>query len=340
MAVESTTQGTAIVRWTDVANAVPGRPITGYKIWRSSQYKRTKYLDKGMRLVDRYQEQHTIGEPAAALLDPVNPNFNAQSLFKGDIQGTYQPAEWGTYDLVAKIPAGELGQYAANASGGYQYGYEDKDAITGFTYWYYVAAYRDGSFTGPLGRTVSHLESARINWNGRNGRSTTPGGATATPNATISLDTPWGGTYPWAIFNALFPRAGTQARKNIGAEFTVTPAVTATADVERLLTVSPNPYKITGLNDVRNDPASHTINFLNLPAAYTLTIVDVTGQVIFQRKELAATNGRFSWDLFSKDGVEVASGLYLYHVTYGDGSGTPAVPGSGKEVTGYFSILR
>ncbi len=96
-----------------------------------------------------------------------------------------------------------------------------------------------------------------------------------------------------------------------------------------LLTVSPNPYKITGLNDVRNDPASHSINFLNLPAAYTLTIVDVSGQVIFQRKETAAVNGVYTWDLFSKDGVEIASGLYIYHVSY-----------DGGQKTGYFSILR
>jgi hypothetical protein len=329
MNVESTTAGTAMLRWTDVANV---RPISGYKIWRASQYKRTKYLDKGMRLVDRYHEQHSVGEPAQNLYDPVNPLFDAQALFVSEVQGSYQPGEWGTYDLIAKIPVGSLGQYA-NASGGYQYAYEDKDAITGFTYWYYISAYRDGNVTGPLGRTVGHLESGRINWNGRNGRSTTPGGTTPTPNATVSLDSPWGGTYPWATANALYPRTttpeGRQALKNIGAPFTVTPPVAAVADVARLITVTPNPYKITGLNDVRSDPASHSIDFLNLPANYTLTIMDVSGQIVFQQKVENAVNGKLTWDMFSKDGVEVASGLYVYHVAYDGGT-----------YTGYFSILR
>ena len=331
MNVESTTDGTARVRWTDVASI---RPISGYKIWRSAQYKRTKYLDKGMRLVDRYHEQHTGGKPDTSLYDPVNPIFDAQALFVGDIQGSYQPGEWGTYDLVAKIPTGQLSQYQ-DATGGYQFSWEDTDAITGFTYWYYVSAYveRPGGFTGPLGRTVGHLESGRINWNGRNERTAA--------NGTIGLGTPWGATYPWAVNMAAFPAAGSQARKNIGAAFTVTPPVAATVEAFREnITVSPNPYKITGLNDVRNDPASHNIDFLNLPANYTLTILDVSGQVIFKTSVRNAVNGRYSWDLFSKDGVEVASGLYVYHVAYeeaelnGDGFTT------GGEVVGHFSILR
>ncbi len=319
MNVESTTDGTARVRWTDVAGTA-GRAISGYKIWRSSQYKRTAYLDRGMRAVDRYQEQHTVGTPPAALLDDVNPIFDGKSLFKGDIQGTYQPAEWGSYDLVAKIPVSALGTYAS-ASNGYAYAYEDKDAITGFTYWYYVAAYRDGSFTGPLGRTTDHVESASLNRNGRNGRTAAP--------ATISLDTPWGGTYPYAKSNALYPKLGTAGYKNIGAAFTVTPPVAANDQAASLITVSPNPYKTTGLNDVRNDPASHSINFLNMPASYTLTIFDVSGQVIYQQKTENAVNGRAEWDMFSKDGVEVASGLYIYHVAF-----------DGREVVGRFAILR
>ncbi len=319
MTVESTTNGTARVRWTDVSGTA-GRSISGYKIWRASQYKRTSYLERGMRGVDRYHEQHEVGTPAAALLDAVNPIFDGQSLFKGDIQGTYQPAEWGSYDLVAKIPVSALSQ-VTQASNGYAFAYEDKDAITGFTYWYYVSAYRDGSFTGPLGRTATHVESASLNRNGRNGRTAAP--------ATISLDTPWGGTYPFATSNALYPKAGTVAHKNIGAAFTVTPPVATDDQVAELITVSPNPYKITGLNDVRSDPASHSINFLNLPSAYTLTIFDVSGQVIFQQKMENAVNGRLEWDMFSKDGVEVSSGLYLYHVAY-----------AGREVVGRFAILR
>jgi hypothetical protein len=319
MNIESTTTGTALIRWTDVASI---RPIDGYKVWRSAQYKRTSYQDVGMRLQDRYQEQHAPGTVPANLLDARNPNFDAFSVFTGDIQGSYQPAEWGTYELIAKIPVGQLAQYA-NASGGYQYAFEDVDAITGFTYWYYVSAYKDGSFTGPHGAITSHIESANINRNGRNSPNA--------PNGTIGLDTQWSGTYPFALTNAAYPRQATEPQryKNIGAPFTVVPPVTPNAQVADLITVTPNPYKITGLNDVRSDPASHSINFLNVPADFTITILDVAGQVVFQRTVEGGINGRFTWDLFSKDGVEVSSGLYIYHLQYGD-----------EAATGHFAILR
>lgn len=316
MNVESTTGGKAIVRWSNVSSV---RPISGYKIWRSAQYKRRSYLDRGMRAVDRYHEQHTVGTPSTSLLDAVNPNFDAQARFVGDIQGSYQFAEWGDYELVAKIPTSELSQYA-NASGGYTYGWEDPNSITGFTYWYYVSAYIDGSYTGPLGRTVDHLESANFNRNGRNGQNGV--------NGTIGLETPWFGTYPYATANALYPKT-VQGLKNIGAAFTVVPPVTADNQVDEALTVWPNPYKITGLNDVRNDPASHTINFFGMPASYTLTIMDVSGQIVHQATQTNGTNGRAQWDLFSKDGVEVSSGLYVYHLSW---------PGGQK--TGRFAILR
>ena len=80
---------------------------------------------------------------------------------------------------------------------------------------------------------------------------------------------------------------------------------------------------------MRNDPASHDINFLNLPEAFTLTIIDVSGQIVFQTVVEDAVDGKFTWDLFSKDGVEVASGLYIYHVAFGD-----------QDVTGHFAIIR
>ncbi len=320
LTIESTTTGTALVRWTDVNN-VAGRPIDGYKVWRSAQYRRTNWLDAGMRLQDRYQEQHDPGPFPATLLDPVNPNFDGLSIFQGGIQGSYQPAEWGTYELLAKIPLSALGTYT-NPSGGYQFAFEDTDSITGFTYWYYVSAYRDGAFVGPRGPVGGgHIESSNMNRNGRNAPDATPG--------QIGLGTQWGGTYPFAISSAFFPRAGTVALNNIGAAFTVVPPVALPDQVADLITVSPNPYKITGLNDVRNDPASHSVNFLNVPADFTLTIVDVSGKLVYQRVVEGGANGRFSWDLFSKDGVEVSSGLYLYHIQYGD-----------RNVTGHFAILR
>ena len=319
ISVESTQDETAIVRWTDVAGIDPD--IDGYKIWRTAQFRRREFLDEGFRILDKYHQIHDLNADRSAFLDDVNPFFDAEAEFVSDIQGVYQGNEWGTYDLIAKIPISDVGQFA-DAVNGYDYMFEDTEAITGFTYWYYVSAYKEGSYTGPQGAVpVSHIESSNWNRNGRN-----------SPNAMageIGLDSPWGGTYPFADRNADFPAAGTEQFQNIGYKFTVSPPIAAPADVANLITVSPNPYKRTGLNDNRADPASHDINFLNLPEAYTLTIIDVSGQIVFQTIVEDAVDGKFTWDMFSKDGVEVASGLYIYHVEH-----------SGGEVTGHFAILR
>jgi hypothetical protein len=319
--VSSTTNGTALIEWTDVSN-VPGSTVSGYKIWKASQYKRTRYEDVGLRIVDNYHRQHEVGASTDALKRPVNPNFDYWDIFVTDIQGSYQPTEWGHYELIAKIPSGQLGQYTEGAGQGYNYAYEDAEAITGFTYWYYVSAYREGQFTGPQGPVpVGHIETSNLNRNGRNSPAAAPG--------QIGLASPWGGTYPWSINNANYPRNDQAKLKNLGVPFTVTPPASSPSQANDLITVSPNPYKITGLNDVRNDAASHNIDFLNLPANYTLTIIDVSGQVIFQQKTANAVNGKFTWDMFSKDGIEVASGLYIYVVEH-----------DGGKFVGHFSILR
>ena len=63
--VESTTDGTAIVRWTDVTSL--DGDVDGYKIWRAAQFRRTAWLDAGFRLVDRYHHQHEVGADVSSL---------------------------------------------------------------------------------------------------------------------------------------------------------------------------------------------------------------------------------------------------------------------------------
>ena len=321
--ISSSTDGQAVVSWTDVSGIDPD--VDGYKIWRAAQYQRQDWLDAGMRVMDRFHHQHEVGAGTDGLLDPVNPYVDAEdTAFSGnDVSGTYQPEEWGTYELIAKIPASELGQYAAGG-GPYAFAYADPNSIVGFTYWYYVSAYKEGSYTGPQGPVaVGHIESyGTVNRNGRN--------ACDAADGEIGMTSSWCGTYPFAYNNTNYPTLGTQLDKNFGTPFTVTPPVTPVDQVAELITVSPNPYKITGLNDVRDNPSSHFINFLNVPGDFTLTILDVSGQVVFRQVVENAQNGQFQWDLFSKDGVEVASGLYIYHVEYG----------SDQSATGHFAILR
>jgi hypothetical protein len=321
LTVESTTAGTAKISWTDVSSI--DSDVDGYKVWRASQFQVTDRLEKGFRALDNYQHVQDVGEDITPYLDPVNPWFDAESEFT-PTQDKYQPAEWGTYDLIKRIPNSDLSQYQGDAAAGYDYSIEDPDAITGFTYWYYVSAYKEGSFSGPFGPIgVNHIESSNFNRNGRN----TPSAAAGE----IGLTSPWSGTYPYATRNELFPSAVSEPVRyqNLGAPFTVTPPVAPPGDVAKLITVNPNPYKVTGLNDVRTDASSHNIDFLNTPADFTLTILDVSGQIILQEEVTGAIAGKYTWDMFSKDGTEVASGLYIYHVEY-----------SGGSVTGHFAILR
>jgi hypothetical protein len=320
--VLSTPNQSALVQWTDVAG-VAGGEVDGYKVWRASQFLRTDYREEGMRRMDRYHQQHAVDEDPAQFLDPVNPLFSpGADFFSGDAQGIYQPAEWGDYDLVARIPAGELGNFATDG-GPFDYAFEDEEAVTGFTYWYYVSAYNEGNFTGPAGPVaVGHVESSNLNRNGRNAPDASDG--------EIGLDAPWGGTYPFAINSPEFPGAGSTQLQNLGAAFTLVPPTAPVERVAEQVTVTPNPYKITALNDVRSDPSSHAVNFLNMPETFTLTIIDVAGQIIFQDRVEGASDGRYRWNLFSKDGVEIASGFYIYHIQYGDG----------REVTGHLAILR
>ena len=72
--------------------------------------------------------------------------------------------------------------------------------------------------------------------------------------------------------------------------------------------------------------------FYNLPPQCKITITDVAGQIIdvINFASADANKGSTFWDMFSKDGLEVASGLYLYIVE------SP----TGDKKIGQFSILR
>jgi len=161
--------------------------------------------------------------------------------------------------------------------------------------------------------TTTFVETPNINRNGASGL--------------------WVDTYPFAVVNTFFPKTPA-GLKNIGAGFVVKAALANASDLvsgKTKVVVKPNPYKKKALFDNATLAYDHKIDFLNLPGKAKITILDVSGQIIdeinFQSTD--PNNGSIFWDMFSKDGVEVASGLYIYVVEY-DG---------GKQV-GYFSILR
>ena len=315
--VSNTLSKSVNVEWDTRAESDAG--FAGYKVWKSSQHLKKSFLDEGMRIVDRYQEQMTLGTIPANLKKPINPKFDAFGQVNSTShQGTYQPDTWGTWDLVAVIPKANLASVPTAASAGYKYRYEDKDVVLGFSYWYYVSAYKEGTFTGPGGETTDRIETHSTNRNGATGL--------------------WNLTYPFATLNANFGKIlasdaapTAQGLKNIGAVQVVYSALAPAGSVGNV-GVRPNPYKRAALHDNRANVYDHKLLFYNLPPQCTITIVDVAGQVIdvINFSSSDANRGSTFWDMFSKDGIEVASGLYIYIVE------SP----TGDKKVGQFSIIR
>jgi hypothetical protein len=296
MSVAGAPSGKSLLRWDNRAET--DTKFAGYKIWRAQPFPKFKTIDGGMRGLDRYQEQMNLGETEATWLKPVNPKFDATA----EVQTLYQADSWGPYRLIKVIPKASLATYA-NTSGSFRYAYEDKDddVLQGFTYWYYISAYGEGTYTGPGGATTTRIESHKVNVNGRSGL--------------------WMGTYPFANSpaNSFFPK-DLASQKLLGSAFVLSPDIPSAADLasgQVKITVKPNPYKRTALFDVGLE---HKVAFNNIPDNSKITILDVAGQIVFQQTITSPTSGTFFWDLFSKDGMEVANGVYIYIVEYPGGT--------------------
>ena len=115
-------------------------------------------------------------------------------------------------------------------------------------------------------------------------------------------------------------------------------------DMARIRVV-PNPYVVTSQFD-RVDAARQATSrlyFTNVPSEGVLRIYSVSGQLIQQidwtpqdliNIGLGQPNGDLSWNLRSREGLEVGSGLYLYVIT---AKGSNA---NGQVARGKFVIIR
>ncbi len=297
------------VKWDNRAETAAD--FAGYKIYRTTAFPRISSLELGSRILETYhlqtKEKPTDAE-LAALGRPNNPNISAPTFYS-----VQDPNAWGPYKLIKIIPKAEVGNYLNQGTDASQYRYvfEDTDELVtfGYTYWYYVAAY-DNESGSIAGKPFTSLETHKNNWNGRSGL--------------------WEGTYHFATANSFFPKAA-EGLKTIGASFVLKaplPDAEALSSGELKVRVKPNPYKKQALHDTGLE---HKILFFNLPTNTKITIFDVSGQVI-DVLEFTGTNpndGTIFWDMFSKDGIEVTSGLYIYVAEY-----------PGGQQTGHFSILR
>ncbi len=315
MRVDNTLAQSVRVRWDNRAEASPD--FAGYKVYKTSLSQQVIWLEGGTRGLDEYWRNMTPGPTPASLLKPINPNFTAQAFVAGR-NGV--PDSWGPYTLMAVIPKANLAAYVDASAAGYNYSWEDKVVDVGFKYWYYIAAYTNKpltlgtsyvSFSNPP--NTDFVETSNVNRNGASGL--------------------WQNTYPFATLSTFFPKTS-QGQKDMGAGFIVKSALAPASDLvsgKAKIVVKPNPYKKKALFDNATLSYDHKLTFMNLPGNAKITILDVSGQIVDQInfQSTDPNNGSTFWDMFSKDGIEVASGLYIYVVEY-DG---------GKQV-GYFSILR
>ena len=72
----------------------------------------------------------------------------------------------------------------------------------------------------------------------------------------------------------------------------------------------PAPYGVQGRGDRR-------IEFRNLPQSCTIRIFTVRGDLVQTIRQDGSTGGFAAWDLRTKDNLDVAPGLYIYHVDAG-----------------------
>ncbi|MGD9643093.1 MAG: hypothetical protein AB7V08_10175 [Elusimicrobiales bacterium] len=96
--------------------------------------------------------------------------------------------------------------------------------------------------------------------------------------------------------------------------------------------VYPNPYRPGSGGNFDNSTLGEGIVFAGLGAggSFSLTIVDLAGQLIYQKSGTADSEGRYLWDTKSAAGAETATGVYVYYIK----------GGSGEPRKGKFAILR
>jgi len=284
--------------------------MDGIKIYKAASWPRFNSLEDLYPMHDKWwktMDPDNQPEPV-----PYNPLFTRTDLVKDQ-----QPDYWGPYHLVKTISKSEFASYANSDAdvGDYPYAWQDEFTTPGFSYWYYVASYKEGAAVPPAYQgldDVNWLESGKVNINGRSGL--------------------WENTWPWGWRTSSYPdETDAAGLKKLGASFVLVPPTASVADIELEKTkigVRPNPYKRVAFHDASG---RHNFMFYNLPASCTIQIYDLSGMLIqeIDFQAISEQNGTYFWDLFSKNGNEVASGLYIWVAKY-----------KGGQQHGTFAIIR
>jgi len=101
--------------------------------------------------------------------------------------------------------------------------------------------------------------------------------------------------------------------------------------------VVPNPY--IGTNAMESAVSNPYLNqprrllFTHIPARCTIKIFTSSGVFVDEIKvaDNTAENGIVHWDMLTNEGLEIAAGVYLYHVKSEE---------TGKEKLGKFAVIK
>ena len=101
------------------------------------------------------------------------------------------------------------------------------------------------------------------------------------------------------------------------------------------IAVVPNPYVVAASWEPRHVFTSgrgpRKLDFINLPSECTIKIFTLSGYLVDTIEHQSGfESGVASWNLLSKDDLEIAYGIYIYHID---------APGIG-ETTGKFAVIK
>jgi len=99
--------------------------------------------------------------------------------------------------------------------------------------------------------------------------------------------------------------------------------------------VVPNPYVVTAswepTNMYKYGRGERRLHFFHLPRQCTIRIYNVRGHLVDTiEHNSTADNGMEPWDILSKEGNEIAYGVYIFHVD---------APGVGTKI-GKFALIK
>jgi hypothetical protein len=87
--------------------------------------------------------------------------------------------------------------------------------------------------------------------------------------------------------------------------------------------VVPNPYVVTNswepLNPYANGRGPRELHFIHLPPKCTIKIFNVRGQLVRTLEhDSDIWDGTEIWNMLTKDQLDIAYGIYIYHVDAGE----------------------